>query len=68
MLRTKIIVIYSMLLVTGSQSKNISCLCLVMAQWRSLVGQSLEGQIQDLGKEGTPALHFRLRFKIHGQF
>jgi hypothetical protein len=27
-----LIVIYSMLLVTGSQSKNVSCFCLDMAQ------------------------------------
>jgi hypothetical protein len=30
-----------MLLVTGSQSKNVSCFCLDMAQWQSLIGQSL---------------------------
>jgi hypothetical protein len=36
-----LIVVYSMLLVTGSQSRNISCFCLDMAQWRSLIGQSL---------------------------
>jgi hypothetical protein len=36
-----LIVIYSMLLATGSQSKNVSCFCLDMAQWRSLIGQSL---------------------------
>jgi hypothetical protein len=36
-----LIVVYSMLLVTGSQSKNVSCFCLDMAQWRSLIGQSL---------------------------
>jgi hypothetical protein len=35
------IVVYSMLLVTGSQSKNVSCFCLDMAQLRSLIGQSL---------------------------
>jgi hypothetical protein len=27
-----LIVVYSMLLVTGSQSKNVSCFCLDMAQ------------------------------------
>jgi hypothetical protein len=36
-----LIVVYTMLLVTGSQSKNVSCFCLDMAQWRSLIGQSL---------------------------
>jgi hypothetical protein len=36
-----LIVVYFMLLVTGSQSKNVSCFCLDMAQWRSLIGQSL---------------------------
>jgi hypothetical protein len=34
-------VVYTMLLVTGGQSKNISCFCLDMAQWRSLIGKSL---------------------------
>jgi hypothetical protein len=32
-------VVYSMLVVTGSQSKNV-CFCLDMAQWRSPIGQS----------------------------
>jgi hypothetical protein len=36
-----LIIVYAMLLVTGSQSKNVSCICLDMAQWRSLIGQSL---------------------------
>jgi hypothetical protein len=36
-----LIVAYSMLLATGSQSKNVSCFCLDMAQYRSLNGQSL---------------------------
>jgi hypothetical protein len=36
-----LIVVYTMLLVTSSQSKNVSCFCLDMAQWRSLIGQSL---------------------------
>jgi hypothetical protein len=36
-----LIIIYSMILVTGSQSKNVSCFCLDMAQSRSLIGQSL---------------------------
>jgi hypothetical protein len=49
-----VIVIYSMLLVmlvTGSQSKNVSCFCLDMAQYRSLIGQSLCNAIywSDLG-------------------
>jgi hypothetical protein len=30
-----------MFLVTSSQSKNVSCFCLDMAQLRSLIGQSL---------------------------
>jgi succinate-acetate transporter protein len=30
-----------MLLVTGSQSKNVSCFCLDMTQYRSLIGQLL---------------------------
>jgi hypothetical protein len=29
-----------MLFVTGSQSKNVSCFCLDMAQLRSLIGQT----------------------------
>jgi hypothetical protein len=36
-----LIVVYSMLLATGSQSRNVSCFCLDMAQLRSLIGQSL---------------------------
>jgi hypothetical protein len=32
-----LIVVYTMVLVTGSQSKNVSCFCLDMAQLRSLV-------------------------------
>jgi hypothetical protein len=35
-----LIVVYSTL-VTGSQSKYVSCFCLDMAQYRSLIGQSL---------------------------
>jgi hypothetical protein len=33
-----LIVVYTMLLVTGSQSKNVSCFCQDMAQYRSLIG------------------------------
>jgi hypothetical protein len=33
--------LFSMLLVTGAQSKNVLCFCLDMAQCRSLIGQSL---------------------------
>jgi hypothetical protein len=36
-----LMVVYTMLLVTGSQSKNVSCFCLDMTQLRSLIGQSL---------------------------
>jgi hypothetical protein len=36
-----LIVVYSMLLVTGSQSKNVTCFCLDTAQLQSLIGQSL---------------------------
>jgi hypothetical protein len=36
-----LMVVYTMLLVTGSQSKIISGFCLDMAQYRSLIGQSL---------------------------
>jgi hypothetical protein len=36
-----LIFVYTMLLVTGSQSKSVSCFCLDMAQYRSLIGQSL---------------------------
>jgi hypothetical protein len=32
---------YALDLVTGNQSKNVSCFCLDMAEWRSLIGQSL---------------------------
>jgi hypothetical protein len=35
-----LIVVYTMLLVTGSQSRNVSCFSLDMAQWRSLIGQT----------------------------
>jgi hypothetical protein len=40
-----LIVVYTMLSVTGSQSKNVSCFCLDMAQLRSLIGQSLYNAI-----------------------
>jgi hypothetical protein len=32
-----LIVVYTLLLVPGSQSKNVSCFCLDMAQWRLLI-------------------------------
>jgi hypothetical protein len=41
---------YSMLLVTDSQSKNVSCFCLDMAQWRSLIGQSLCNAMWSIGQ------------------
>jgi hypothetical protein len=36
-----LIVVYTMLLVTGIRSNNVSCFCLDLAQWRLLIGQSL---------------------------
>jgi hypothetical protein len=54
-----LIVIYSMLLVTGSQSKNVSCFCLDMAAWqnRAVVFRELDSKLKQVKQSSGPHRH-----------